>query len=159
MHRNFNCGAGDDVNLDHSLSGKAVNQRHCNVFLTPAIHRILRLGPTSHVHRAQLHLTTFVVLMIARLIASDVYLQVDVRDASDVQTAYAFSLITGVHLSIKNSGHDYKGRSIGRDTLSLWVSLSRVVEIGMVLIQILLSDAQPSICATSPWRNGKELTL
>ncbi|KZP28938.1 FAD-binding domain-containing protein [Athelia psychrophila] len=45
---------------------------------------------------------------------------IDVRNASDVQTAYAFSLASGVHLSIKNSGHDYKGRSSGADTLSLW---------------------------------------
>jgi hypothetical protein len=51
------------------------------------------------------------------------FLQIDVRDASDVQKAFAFSLATGVRLSIKNSGHDYKGRSSGCDTLSLWVRL------------------------------------
>ncbi|KAF7968929.1 hypothetical protein HWV62_28814 [Athelia sp. TMB] len=45
---------------------------------------------------------------------------IDVRQASDVQIAYAFSLATGVPLSIKNSGHDYKGRSSGANTLSLW---------------------------------------
>lgn len=39
-----------------------------------------------------------------------------------MQAAYAFSLATGVRLSIKNSGHDYKGRSNGRNTLALWVS-------------------------------------
>ena len=54
----------------------------------------------------------------------DTRFQIDVRDASDVQTAYAFSLATGVHLSIKNSGHDYKGRSSGRDTLGLWVGFT-----------------------------------
>jgi FAD/FMN-containing dehydrogenase len=45
---------------------------------------------------------------------------VDVQSVSDVQVAYAFSLVTGVHLSIKNSGHDYKGRSSSRGSLSLW---------------------------------------
>lgn len=56
-------------------------------------------------------------------LTADACLQIDVRDASDVNKAFAFSLATGVRLSIKNSGHDYKGRSSGRDTLSLWVGL------------------------------------
>ncbi|KAH8116292.1 FAD-binding domain-containing protein [Phellopilus nigrolimitatus] len=46
---------------------------------------------------------------------------VDVRNASDVQSAFAFAKRTGISLSIKNSGHDYKGRSSGRNTLGLWV--------------------------------------
>lgn len=50
--------------------------------------------------------------------------QIDVESAADVQVAYAFSLVTGIHLSIKNSGHDYKGRSSSRHSLSLWVSRS-----------------------------------
>jgi hypothetical protein len=54
---------------------------------------------------------------------TNAWFQIDVRDASDVKKALAFSLATGVRLSIKNSGHDYKGRSSGRDTLSLWVGL------------------------------------
>lgn len=73
---------------------------------------------------ARLHST----LLCEWLYNNDVYhahascgLQIDVRNASDVQTAYAFSLASGVHLSVKNSGHDYKGRSSGADTLSLWV--------------------------------------
>lgn len=40
----------------------------------------------------------------------------------DVQAALAFSNETGVRLSVKNKGHDYKGRSSGRNTLALWVS-------------------------------------
>jgi hypothetical protein len=56
-------------------------------------------------------------------LSTDTRFQIDVRNASDVQTAYMFSLATGVHLSIKNSGHDYKGRASGRDTLALWVRL------------------------------------
>ncbi len=39
----------------------------------------------------------------------------------DVQAALAFSNSTGVRLSVKNKGHDYKGRSSGKDTLNLWV--------------------------------------
>ncbi|KII94006.1 hypothetical protein PLICRDRAFT_171694 [Plicaturopsis crispa FD-325 SS-3] len=43
-----------------------------------------------------------------------------VKDAYAVQQAYAFSLATGVQLSIKNTGHDYKGRSATPNSLSLW---------------------------------------
>ncbi|TDL26957.1 FAD-binding domain-containing protein [Rickenella mellea] len=45
---------------------------------------------------------------------------IDVRTERDVQSAFAFSARTGVPLSIKNSGHDYKGRSSSRGSLSLW---------------------------------------
>ncbi|SJL04844.1 related to isoamyl alcohol oxidase [Armillaria ostoyae] len=46
--------------------------------------------------------------------------QVDVQSAEDVQKAFEVSKATGVHLSIKASGHDYKGRSSLRGSLSLW---------------------------------------
>ncbi|KDQ14876.1 hypothetical protein BOTBODRAFT_55073 [Botryobasidium botryosum FD-172 SS1] len=46
---------------------------------------------------------------------------INVTGPADVQKALAFSLSTGIPLSIKNSGHDYKGRSSGKDTLSLWM--------------------------------------
>ncbi|KLO08170.1 FAD-binding domain-containing protein [Schizopora paradoxa] len=45
----------------------------------------------------------------------------DVRNATDVQIAFNFSQETGTVLSIKNSGHDYKGRSSAPDSLALWV--------------------------------------
>ncbi|SJL04835.1 related to isoamyl alcohol oxidase [Armillaria ostoyae] len=45
---------------------------------------------------------------------------IDVQSAEDVQKAFEFSKATGVHLSIKASGHDYKGRSSLRGSLSLW---------------------------------------
>ncbi|KAF9045931.1 FAD-binding domain-containing protein [Hymenopellis radicata] len=38
----------------------------------------------------------------------------------DVQKAFKFSANTGVPLSIKNSGHDYKGRSSLKGSLGLW---------------------------------------
>ncbi|EPT05701.1 hypothetical protein FOMPIDRAFT_1045016 [Fomitopsis schrenkii] len=47
---------------------------------------------------------------------------IDVRYPTDVQAAIMFSKLTGVRLSVKNKGHDYKGRSSGKDTLALWVS-------------------------------------
>ncbi|KKK22263.1 hypothetical protein P175DRAFT_0500164 [Aspergillus ochraceoroseus IBT 24754] len=45
----------------------------------------------------------------------------EVKTASDVIAAFAFSNCSGVPLSIKNSGHDYLGRSSGKGTLNLWM--------------------------------------
>ncbi|EMC94258.1 hypothetical protein BAUCODRAFT_36730 [Baudoinia panamericana UAMH 10762] len=43
-----------------------------------------------------------------------------VQQVSDVQAALAFVKSTGVPLVIKNSGHDYKGRSSAPNALALW---------------------------------------
>ncbi|KAJ7664310.1 hypothetical protein B0H17DRAFT_952096 [Mycena rosella] len=45
---------------------------------------------------------------------------IDVQCASDVQNAFAFSKKTGVPLVVKNTGHDYKGRSSTPGSLALW---------------------------------------
>ncbi|TFY61306.1 hypothetical protein EVJ58_g4592 [Rhodofomes roseus] len=47
---------------------------------------------------------------------------IDVQYPTDVQAAIAFSKLTGIQLSVKNKGHDYKGRSGGKGTLALWVA-------------------------------------
>ncbi|KAI0333866.1 FAD-binding domain-containing protein [Cubamyces sp. BRFM 1775] len=47
---------------------------------------------------------------------------IDVREPADVQAAFDFARSTGVPLTIKNSGHDYSGRSSGADTLGLWIT-------------------------------------
>ncbi|KAI0707570.1 FAD-binding domain-containing protein [Cerioporus squamosus] len=47
---------------------------------------------------------------------------IEVASYTDIQAALAFSNSTGVRLSVKNKGHDYKGRSSGKDTLSLWMT-------------------------------------
>ncbi|KAJ7240440.1 FAD-binding domain-containing protein [Mycena rebaudengoi] len=45
---------------------------------------------------------------------------IDVRSESDVQKAFLFSKNTGVPLVVKNTGHDYKGRSSAPNSLALW---------------------------------------
>ncbi|KAI0263997.1 hypothetical protein BC834DRAFT_885007 [Gloeopeniophorella convolvens] len=45
---------------------------------------------------------------------------IDVRKPDDVSTAFRFSRKTGIPLVVKNTGHDYKGRSSAPDTLALW---------------------------------------
>ncbi|KAB8068512.1 hypothetical protein BDV29DRAFT_162313 [Aspergillus leporis] len=43
-----------------------------------------------------------------------------VQQPKDIIEAFRFSSCSGIRLSIKNSGHDFLGRSSGRGTLSLW---------------------------------------
>ncbi|KAF5343462.1 hypothetical protein D9758_011849 [Tetrapyrgos nigripes] len=45
---------------------------------------------------------------------------IDVQSAIDVQIAFRFARETGAVLSVKASGHDYKGRSGAPGSLSLW---------------------------------------
>ncbi|THV03671.1 FAD-binding domain-containing protein [Dendrothele bispora CBS 962.96] len=45
---------------------------------------------------------------------------IDVTSEQDVQTAFEFSKRTKVPLVVKNTGHDYKGRSSAPNSLALW---------------------------------------
>jgi hypothetical protein len=45
----------------------------------------------------------------------------DVRSVSDVQWALAYAKENNISVVVKNSGHDYKGRSAGPTSLALWV--------------------------------------
>lgn len=45
---------------------------------------------------------------------------IDARSPSDIQAGLTFANTTGVPLTIKNSGHDYKGRSAGQGSLAIW---------------------------------------
>ncbi|KAJ6600933.1 FAD-binding domain-containing protein [Mycena sp. CBHHK59/15] len=51
---------------------------------------------------------------------SSAYLAVE--SAEDVQYAFAFANSTGTLLSIKNTGHDFIGRSVLKNSLALWIS-------------------------------------
>lgn len=45
---------------------------------------------------------------------------IEVHTVSDIQAGLKFSENTGIPLSIKNTGHDYKGRSSAPNSLALW---------------------------------------
>ncbi|KAI0198968.1 hypothetical protein F4808DRAFT_472104 [Astrocystis sublimbata] len=45
---------------------------------------------------------------------------VNVSSASDVQTAVKFAKKKNIRVSVKNTGHDYLGRSTGKGSLALW---------------------------------------
>ncbi|KAL8293157.1 hypothetical protein RQP46_000851 [Phenoliferia psychrophenolica] len=48
-------------------------------------------------------------------------MQIEVRTADEVQAAFSFAEAHNVSLSIKSSGHDYKGHSSSVGSLALWV--------------------------------------
>ncbi|KAF8912207.1 FAD-binding domain-containing protein [Gymnopilus junonius] len=45
---------------------------------------------------------------------------VDVKSANDVVEAYNFARNTGITLLVRNTGHDFKGRSAAPNSLALW---------------------------------------
>ncbi|OCK96418.1 FAD-binding domain-containing protein [Cenococcum geophilum 1.58] len=45
---------------------------------------------------------------------------VEIHSAADVLATFSFAKRTGIRLSVKNSGHDYMGRSSQRGSLALW---------------------------------------
>ncbi|KAK7054081.1 hypothetical protein R3P38DRAFT_2761876 [Favolaschia claudopus] len=47
---------------------------------------------------------------------------INVRGPEDVIGAFDFSKQTGIPLVVKNTGHDLKGRSSGRNSVALWIS-------------------------------------
>ncbi|KAF9532780.1 hypothetical protein CPB83DRAFT_890460 [Crepidotus variabilis] len=48
-------------------------------------------------------------------------LYVDVQSDKDVTAAFAFAKKKNLMLTVKNTGHDFKGRSAGPDSLALWM--------------------------------------
>lgn len=46
---------------------------------------------------------------------------IDVRSVEDIQAGLAFAQSRNVRLVVKNSGHDFYGKSTGKGALSLWV--------------------------------------
>ncbi|KAI9566290.1 FAD-binding domain-containing protein [Boletus coccyginus] len=64
---------------------------------------------------------------------------VDVAKVSDVQTAVVFAKNNSISLVIKNSGHDYIGRSSGPSGLAIWVSKISLVR-----------DFVPTGCSGNP---------
>ncbi|KAF8157764.1 FAD-binding domain-containing protein [Mycena galopus ATCC 62051] len=66
---------------------------------------------------------------------------IDVENAQDAQAAFAFSRSTGVPLVIKNTGHDYNGRSSAPNSLGLWY-------INLVMQMIYNPQFLPQGCLT-----------
>jgi hypothetical protein len=70
--------------------------------------------------------------------------QIDVQTPSDVIVAFEFARNTGARIVIKNTGHDYKGRSHAPDSLTLWVRAFTSLNDWMVR----LPGTRRGICST-----------
>ncbi|TFK54250.1 isoamyl alcohol oxidase [Heliocybe sulcata] len=66
---------------------------------------------------------------------------IEVQNASDVQAAFKFASAFGVPLSIKNTGHDYKGRAGAKGSLALWTHSLKTISYNAKFI--------PEGCSTS----------
>ncbi|EFJ12370.1 hypothetical protein SELMODRAFT_1347, partial [Selaginella moellendorffii] len=53
---------------------------------------------------------------------------VDVRQADDVSKAFAFATKHHIRVIVKNTGHDYLGRSDGRGALSIWTHNLKTID-------------------------------
>lgn len=69
---------------------------------------------------------------------------IDVRQPQDVAAGLQFAQANGVPIVVKNSGHDYKGRSTGAGALSLWTHHLRPP---MVYSESFMPDACSSAVA------------
>ncbi|KAJ7758659.1 FAD-binding domain-containing protein [Mycena metata] len=72
---------------------------------------------------------------------------IDVRGPADVIAAYEFSKETGIPLVVKNTGHDFKGRSSGRGSLALWTHNLKDISYDAAFVAEGCSDAYPAVTA------------
>ncbi|KAL3426535.1 isoamyl alcohol [Phlyctema vagabunda] len=68
---------------------------------------------------------------------------IDIQSVEDVQAAYNFSQKTGIKLSIKNSGHDYLGRSSLQGSLAIWTRNLRGIRRDKEFIPTGCKDIEP----------------
>ncbi|KAF8172523.1 FAD-binding domain-containing protein [Mycena galopus ATCC 62051] len=69
---------------------------------------------------------------------------IDVLNAGDVAAAFNFSENTGMPLVIKNTGHDYKGRSSAPNSIALWMHHLKNMSYDPVFVPEGCSLAQPA---------------
>ncbi|KAF7362609.1 FAD-binding domain-containing protein [Mycena venus] len=72
---------------------------------------------------------------------------IDVRGPDDVIAAFEFSKETGIPLVVKNTGHDFKGRSSGRGSLGLWTHHLKDISYDPAFVAEGCSDAYPGVIA------------
>ncbi|KAJ7689187.1 hypothetical protein B0H17DRAFT_1202544 [Mycena rosella] len=72
---------------------------------------------------------------------------IDVRGPEDVIAAFEFSKETDVPLVVKNTGHDFKGRSSGQGTLALWTHNLKDISYDAAFVAEGCTDAFPGVTA------------
>ncbi|KAJ6480986.1 FAD-binding domain-containing protein [Mycena sanguinolenta] len=81
---------------------------------------------------------------------------IDVRVPSDIPAAFEFSERTGVPLSIKNTGHDYMGRSRRINSLGIWagVTFEQVYKFADDNDSMFIGGYAQTIGASGGWMMG-----
>ncbi|KAF8142702.1 hypothetical protein K438DRAFT_1691886 [Mycena galopus ATCC 62051] len=72
---------------------------------------------------------------------------IDVRGPDDVIAAFEFSKETGIPLVVKNTGHDFKGRSSGPNSLALWTHHLKDISYDPAFIAEGCTQAYPGVTA------------
>ncbi|KAJ3741913.1 hypothetical protein DFH05DRAFT_1503172 [Lentinula detonsa] len=67
----------------------------------------------------------------------------EVQTATDVQNAFKFSVETGVNLVVKNTGHEFQGRSARPGSLALWTKNLQKIEYEPAWIPTGCEDTAP----------------
>ncbi|KAK7057881.1 FAD-binding domain-containing protein [Favolaschia claudopus] len=74
---------------------------------------------------------------------------IDVRGPEDVIGAFEFSKETGIPLVVKNTGHDFKGRSSGRNSVALWTHNLKDISYDPAFVAEGCTDAYPGVTAAA----------
>ncbi|KAJ6493167.1 FAD-binding domain-containing protein [Mycena sanguinolenta] len=72
---------------------------------------------------------------------------IDVRGPDDVIAAFEFAKETGIPLVVKNTGHDFKGRSSGPNSLALWTHNLKDISYDPAFVAEGCTDAYPGVTA------------
>ncbi|KAJ7117994.1 hypothetical protein C8R43DRAFT_1036601 [Mycena crocata] len=72
---------------------------------------------------------------------------IDVQGPDDVIAAFEFSKTTGIPLVVKNTGHDFKGRSSGQGALALWTHNLKDISYDPAFVAEGCTDAYPGVTA------------
>ncbi|THH06478.1 hypothetical protein EW145_g4059 [Phellinidium pouzarii] len=92
----------------------------CSIRLSPTIHWRSIVEPATKEAFLMLMYATSKALARTSFLFNWFFQKIDVQSANDIIAAFNFSRKTGVPLVVKNTGHDYKGRSSGPATLGIW---------------------------------------
>ncbi|KAJ7168625.1 hypothetical protein C8R46DRAFT_1267923, partial [Mycena filopes] len=81
---------------------------------------------------------------------------IDVHNAFDVLAAFNFSQKTSVPLVIKNTGHDYKGRSSAPGSLALWTHNLKNISYNANFVPEGCHQSSPALTAGVQWKEAYE---
>ncbi|KAF8179553.1 FAD-binding domain-containing protein [Mycena galopus ATCC 62051] len=121
----FSDGPGDRtdcVNIRVTLSPPAISHRQLWAFINTQWETCQATGAQCLLESSASDASPTVPPTHVNRGAYQAFSSIDVRNAEDVAAAFNFSENTGMPLVIKNTGHDYKGRSSAANSIALWMT-------------------------------------